>query len=61
MQNQDEQIESLSKAIESLVVVRSQVAAGVPVNPRRIDDGMQDTGRAFSLLWDLRYNNKGKS
>lgn len=59
MNTHEEKVESLSKAIDTLVIVRSQIAAQVPVNETRIDEGMQHTGRAFSLLWDLRYQKKG--
>jgi hypothetical protein len=59
MQEHELKIETLSKAIDSLVILRSQIAAQVPVNQTRIDEGMQHTGRAFSLLWDIRYQQKG--
>lgn len=59
MNNQEEQIEIMNNAIESLVVIRSQIAGAPSVNMARVDEGMQHTGRAFSLLWDLRYNRKG--
>lgn len=59
MQNQETQIESLSDAIQSLVVIRGRIAEGKPIENAALDEAMKSTGRGFNLLWDLRYNRKG--
>lgn len=53
---QQDRIEVFTRAMEASSTVRTRLALNEEPTTAELDEAMNRIGRAFSLCWDLRYN-----